>query len=65
MKQIPMLSKDLIEQLAKDESELTIKPTKSIESIMYEAGRWSIIKELMYRQEYFEKNNQNKNKVEM
>lgn len=65
MKQIPMLSKDLIEQLTKDEPELDIRPDLSKDVIMYRSGRLSIIKELRYRQEYFKTKNPNRNIVEI
>jgi len=56
MKPIPRMSVDLIEQIAKDEPELDITPQVNLEVIMYRSGRISMIKELLYRLEYFEKN---------
>ena len=66
MKEIPMLSANLIEQLDEDEPKLSVKPGMSKDDIMYRAGRRSLIEELLVRQEYYEKNHNNpENKVEL
>ena len=54
MKEIPILSVNLIEQLDKDEPVLTINPKMEKDEIMYKAGRRAIIDDLIYRLKYFE-----------
>jgi len=54
MKPIPMLSVDLINQLAEDEPELDIRPDVNMETIMFRSGRMSLIRDLIYRKEHFE-----------
>jgi hypothetical protein len=60
MKEIPMLSGDLINQLEQDELELDIKPGLAMEVIMYRAGRLSLIRDLKLRKEYWDNYNPNK-----
>ena len=65
MKQIPMASADLIDQLVKDEPTLDITPKLTMEEIQFKSGRWSILNELRIRQEYYKNNNPNRNTVEI
>ncbi len=65
MKEIPVLSFDLINQLIKDESDLNITPTMGIAVIMYKAGRRSVLDELKVRLEYFEKHKPNVTTMEI
>lgn len=50
-----MLSAALIAQLDKDEPPIRIKPGMERDTIMYRAGRLSIIEELKIRQDFTQK----------
>jgi len=65
LKEIPMLSSELIKQLDECESKLNIRPGLNIDIIMFRSGRRSIIDELKIRQEWHNNKNNNPNKVEM
>lgn len=65
MVNIPTFSADLIEQLAKNEPDLEIKPDMSKDVIMYRSGRWSIINELVVRLQRSEADNDNKKTVKI
>lgn len=53
MKEIPMLSTNLIQELADDEANLEVHHKMSMEEIMYKGGRWSVLNELLNRLEYY------------
>ena len=65
MKEIPVLSSNLIEQLVTDEPSLDITPKMAIHEIMFKAGRWAVLNELRLRLEYSNTHNTNKNTVEI
>lgn len=60
MKELPTLSADLIRELTKDESDLNIHFGMDIKEVMYKAGRWSVLNELLHRLDYFDNIKPNK-----
>ena len=60
MKEIPTLSANLIKELAKDEPDLDIHFGMKMEEVQYKAGRWSVIRELLHRLNYYDNIKPNK-----
>ena len=60
MKELPTLSANLIEELAKDEPDLNIHFGMTLAEVQYKAGRWSVINELLQRLNYYDNIKPNK-----
>ncbi len=65
MKELPILSANLIKELAKDESDLNIHFGMDIKEVMYKAGRWSVLNELLNRLNYYDNIKPNKTEIEL
>lgn len=51
MEKLPSLTSELIRQLDADEGQLTVSPGMSMDKIMFQAGRRSLIDELLIKLE--------------